>query len=346
MSYPAIRALKKSFKAKITLLTSPMAKPVVECLGEIDEVIVFDFPWVKNNSTGHERDFTKIISELQGRHFDAAVIFTVFSQNPLPAAMFAYTAGIPRGLAYCRENPYGLITHWLPDEEPYGFIQHQVKRDLALVASVGATAEDDKLSISIPDSSRDSVREKLRARFAKIDSPWLILHPGVSEKKREYPLEKWISLGKKLAAAGYQMIITGSPGEKDLCNALAESIGQKAVSMGGEFSFVEFAAAIEMCSLVISVNTATIHIAAATSTPVIVFYALTNPQHLPWKTRGRYFAYQVDSNVRSKNEVLRFVHEQMDKRQFDFRTVDVFNTAISILNDPQSAEFFPELIPL
>src|SRR3954468_6119005 len=47
MSAPAIRALKGSFSSNITLLTSSMAAGIVPHIAEIDEVIVFDLPWIK-----------------------------------------------------------------------------------------------------------------------------------------------------------------------------------------------------------------------------------------------------------------------------------------------------------
>jgi ADP-heptose:LPS heptosyltransferase len=55
------------------------------------------------------------------------------------------------------------------------------------------------------------------------------------------------------------------------------------------------------------VNTATIHIAAARQTPVIVLYALTNPQHTPWKVSGNIFPFTVQEGMQSKNEVIRYV---------------------------------------
>jgi ADP-heptose:LPS heptosyltransferase len=69
-----------------------------------------------------------------------------------------------------------------------------------------------------------------------------------------------------------------------------------------------------MAPLVISVNTGTVHIAAATQTPVIVLYALTNPQHTPWEVSSKVLFYSVNENLRSKNEIVRYVTEQiMDK---------------------------------
>ena len=346
MSAPAIAALRSAFNAKITLLTSSMARPVTSLLNDIDEVIVFDLPWVKK-AAASDQEIPSIIQQLKQRQFDAAVIFTVFSQNPLPAAMLAYMAGIPKVLAYCRENPYDLITDWIPDAEPYTFMQHQVRRDLELVAAVGAAAVQDDIRINILPEFSTTVSEKLQTLGIQPNKPWLILHPGVSEEKRQYPQADWVELGKKLTSAGYQLLITGSAKEKEITASLSAAIGQGAYSLGSVCSFGEFTALIKMSPLVISVNTATIHIASATSTPVIVLYALSNPQHLPWKAKGRYFAFEIKETLRSRNEVLKFVHGRMDLTPVQlFTPEDVYAAAVEILEKPQTAASFPELVEI
>src|SRR5437588_876777 len=194
MSGPAIRALKERFAAHITVLTSSQAKAIASFMPEIDETIVFDLPWVKTERVTDADSVLLLVDALKLRRFDAAVIFTVYSQNPLPTAMLAYMAGIPKVLAYCRENPYSLLTDWLPDEEPYRFIRHQVRRDLELVKSIGAVPSCENLCLQISDIS-DTVTQKLEI---EIDRPWLILHAGVSEAKRQYPFDLWIETAQKL----------------------------------------------------------------------------------------------------------------------------------------------------
>ena len=213
MSSPAIRALKETFNSRITLLTSPMAAGLAPYLKEIDEVISYDIPWVKAAYSADKNQFFSIVSELKSRNFDAAVIFTVYSQNPLPGAMLAYLADIPVRAAYCRENPYQLLTHWVPDEEPYTFIRHQVKRDLDLAASLGASTQDEKIRMEITDEHWPALQDKLSSLGINVQKPWLLLHPGVSEKKREYPPELWVETAKQLSG-DFQLLFTGGKSEK------------------------------------------------------------------------------------------------------------------------------------
>jgi lipopolysaccharide heptosyltransferase II len=331
MSVPAIRALKETFGAKITVLTSSMAKGIVEHIPEIDEAIIFDLPWVKTQQEVDRDSISDIIEIIKSKEFDAAVIFTVYSQSPMPTAMLAYLAAIPKVLAYCRENPYQLINCWVPDQEPYDLIKHQVRRDLDLVQHVGASTKNESLSIQSNERLWQSVIEKLTAVGVDSAKPWILLHAGVSEKKREYPVECWLEAAKLLIGQGYQIILTGSASEKQLTDQLELKIGQGAFSAGGQFVIDEFICLVKHAPVLVSVNTGTIHIAAAVGTPVVVLYAQTNPQHTPWGVPNKVLEFQVPAHARSKNEVIKYVNETHYSRPAGFPTAADVVTAVNEL---------------
>jgi ADP-heptose:LPS heptosyltransferase len=92
---------------------------------------------------------------------------------------------------------------------------------------------------------------------------------------------------------------------------LRSDIGDRSSSAAGLLSIDEFMALIDIAPVVLSVNTGTVHIAAALKTPVVVLYAMTNPQHTPWKVQCEVFPYPVDKALESKNEILRYMKEHM-----------------------------------
>lgn len=316
MSSPAIRALKETFKCKITLLTSAMGNVIAPFISEIDETIVADLPWIKTNAPVDTKQLFHLIDLLKSHSFDGAVIFTVYSQNPMPAAMLAYMADIPRRLAYCRENPYHLLTNWIVEKEPFTFIQHQVSRDINLVKMVGAETETKKIKISFSADAKNKAMKKVAEQGVDIKKNWIILHPGVSETKREYPQNEWVRTGQILRdKLSLQMLITGASSELALCKQISEQIGESAFCLAGLLSIEEFIALISEAPLVVSVNTGTVHIAAATQTPVIVLYALTNPQHTPWEVPSKTLYFSVHEDLRSKNEIVNYVTQKVMNKE-------------------------------
>jgi ADP-heptose:LPS heptosyltransferase len=286
-----------------------------------------------------------MIRMLKEKKFDAAVVFTVFSQNPMPSIMLAYLADIPRRLAYCRENPYELLTDWVIEEEPYAFIRHQVKRDRDLVKHVGATVKDDRLKLTISNLSWQASYSKLLKAGLSTEKPWIIFHPGVSEKKREYPIELWAEAGKMIVQQlDYQIVITGTGSERKITERIESDIGENALSVAGMFDLHELIGLIQHSPLVISVNTGIIHIAAATQTKIIVLYALTNPQHTPWKAIGKILPYSIPQDLQSKNQVLQFVQQTYFHQTLDMiQPEEITAAAREILIDHQH-QLIPELV--
>jgi lipopolysaccharide heptosyltransferase II len=334
MSGPALRHLKQGLNARITVLTSSMASGVVPFMSEIDELITFDLPWVKNDNSNGPDDLPAMIDALRQRKFDAAVIFTVYSQNPLPSAMIAYQAGIPKVLAYCRENPYGLISDWVVDEEPYAFISHQVDRDLRLVSKVCPITSDVKLKLTADETLWPGIAEQLTAVGLDLSRPWLILHPGVSEIKRQLANELWVASAKKLVASGFQILLTGTTTEKQLTDNLQSQIGEWALNTAGLFNIGQMITLIKKARLLLSVNTGTVHLAAAVGTPVVVLYAQTNPQHTPWMVPHVVIEFPVAEELKSKNDIIRQVDQTLYAQPAQMPDPDVIVKAVLGLINP------------
>lgn len=306
MTTPALRALKEALpECKLTLLTSSAGALIAPCIPEIDEHLTFDVPWVKNDTEADPTAITMAVAMLKAYAFDGAVIFTTYSQNPLPAAMLCYMAGIPQVLGYCRENPYQLISSWVPDPEPLELVRHEVERQLALVKTIGIKApKDTHLSLQVPAASHASATKKLKTLGVNLARPWLIMHTAASEAKRCYDPKGYITAAQYLIPKGWQIVLTGSSGESAYVHAVATGIGRGAVDASGKLSLEELCAAIAVAPILVSNNTGPVHIAAATGTPVVVLYAQTNPQHTPWQVPSRVLYFPVPATMRSKNRFL------------------------------------------
>ena len=287
MTTPAIRACKDSFGCRVTLLTSAAGAAVAPFVPEIDEAVSFAAPWMKPAAGGND---AAMIRQLQSRGFDAAVVFTVFSQNPLPAAYLCYLAGIPLRLAHCHENPYHLLTDWVPDPEPAATIRHEVQRQLDLVARVGARAADQRLSFRVPDAARAAVRRL----FPAVDKPLVVVHPGATAASRRYPPEQFArATDLVIEETGCHAVFTGDATEEALIRGVQARMAHPSRSLVGQLTLAELGALIEAADLLISNNTGPAHIAAALGTPVVDLYALTNPQHTPWQVQSRVLFHDV-----------------------------------------------------
>ncbi|HEX6998745.1 MAG TPA: glycosyltransferase family 9 protein [Gammaproteobacteria bacterium] len=290
MTTPALRAVKRAHPERhVTLLTSRSGAEVGRLSPDVDEVIAYDAPWVKATAArARSAQDHRLVRKLAGMEFDAAVIFTVYSQSPLPAAMMCYLADIPRRLAHCRENPYQLLTDWVPETEPGPAVRHEVRRQLDLVATVGWTTDDERLRLAIPPQADERIGRRVAALGLDANRPWAVVHPGASAPSRRYPEERFAAAVRALAKLhGWRIVLTGTRSEEPLLRRVRMRAGVPAISLGGSLSLAELAALIRRAPLLISNNTGPVHVAAAVGTPVVDLYALTNPQHTPWQVPSR-----------------------------------------------------------
>ncbi|RQR40893.1 MULTISPECIES: glycosyltransferase family 9 protein [unclassified Burkholderia] len=308
MTTPALRALKESGRGRrLTLLTSRTGAALAKHLPMVDDVWTYDAPWVKHPDVRGDPvvDLDMIDRLLAGR-FDAAVIFTVYSQSPLPAAMMCWLAGIPLRLAHCRENPYELLTDRVPETEPDSRVRHEVARQLALVRAIGAKTCDWRMAFEPGDAARRALHSRLRAALLRIGGPrrpapartrWLVVHPGASAASRRWPAERFGDVAARLAPLFDGIAVTGGTDERALVDAVCERAGPRAVPLAGVLPLGELGALIETADLLLTNNSGPVHLAAALGTPVVDLYALTNPQHTPWRVPHR--ALNVDVPCRN-----------------------------------------------
>ncbi len=314
MTTPAMRALKQSHpERQVTLLASRGGAQAAAHIPEVDAVIPYDAPWMKLAQPTLPSADLAMRALIESRRFDAAVIFTVYSQSPLPAALMCHLAGIPLRLAHCRENPYHLLTHWVPETEPAKGVRHEVRRQLDLVAFVGARTDDERLSLRVSAEARLHATMRLAEAGIDPDRPWIVLHPGATAASRRYDPDRFGRVAWELARALHcQVAITGDRSEVALVDRVRAAAGRCAHSLAGVLSLTEFAGLLAQAPLLISNNTGAVHVAAAVGTPVVDLYALTNPQHTPWQVPSRVLSKDVPCKYCYKSQCPRGTNACLD----------------------------------
>jgi ADP-heptose:LPS heptosyltransferase len=301
---PAIHAVRESLpNGSITLLASPVGAQAGRLNPDIDDVIVYQAPWM---DPWHELPLEPereqaMVRTLTAGQFDAAIIFTSFRQSPLPAAYLCYLAGIPLRAAASIDGPGSLLTtrHKHPER-----MMHEVERGLDLVGALGMTTSERDLVLDVPDIVRHEATRALRERAVDLDRPLIVVHPGCSMPARTYPWELFASVIELLVERfSANVVLTGVQSEAELAARIMARVTpaaqQSLYSVAGVLPFPAFCALIEMASLTITNNTGPMHIAAATKTPVIALFALTNPpeQWGPWKVPHQLLYHDVSCRI-------------------------------------------------
>lgn len=308
MTTPALAALHESLPgASLTLLGGPSAAAVAPHLTMLDAIWPVAMPWtalgrdcLQDDDASPGSAERELVERLAAERFDAAVIFTVCTQSALPAALLCRMAGIPLRLAHSRENPYGLLTDWVPETDRIADgMRHEVQRQLELVAAVGCTTPDERLRWRVTDIEREAVAARLEALGIAPGRPYVVMHPGATAATRRWPPERFGELAAALVQrTGIAVVFAGDTDDLPaVATALAAVPTDKPdapiVSLASELSLGQLAALIGEAKLVVCNNSAPSHLAAALGTPVACLYALTNPQHTPWRVSSEVLNHDV-----------------------------------------------------
>lgn len=332
MTTPAIQAIRQtSPQARITLLGSRSGAALARHVPAIDDVITYDAPWAKGPSHGDLTD-RRLLTTLRRGHFDAAIIFTVCTQSPLPAALMCRLAGIPLRLAHCRENPYDLLTDWVPDrEECRDGMRHEVTRQLDLVRSVGFHTADERLVFRYTATDVLSMRRKFAAAGGDLDRPYIVVHPGATAASRRYPAERFGVAAEGIGQdTGCQVVYTGGHDEQPLVALAQSQMSLPSLSLTGQLTLGELASLVAGAQVTVCNNSGPAHIAAALETPVVVLYAMTNPQHTPWRVRSHVLHHEVPCRNCLKSTCPQGHHDCLLKVQPD----EVVEAALDLIDAP------------
>jgi ADP-heptose:LPS heptosyltransferase len=285
MTEPAIRALRSTpdgVRRHVTLWTSPAGAAIAPLLPLVDDVVVWDAPWTPAGNDAD--DDMAMIERLRAGGFDAAVVFTVETQSALPAAVYCRLAGIPRRATRTRENPYGVLTDWLPEGDAPA---HEVLRQLSLATSLGGAVTDDRIAVAVPASAEAEATSALAAAGVDPDDRWLVVHPGAVASSRRYPAEGFAAAADLLAQRGWRVVLTGTAADHPQLDAMRRAMRSSPADIADRLDAPAFAALLSAAPVVVTNNTGAAHLAAAVGSPVVDLYALTNLQHTPWRTESR-----------------------------------------------------------
>lgn len=258
---PAVRAVAAG-AASVTVLAGPRGAEAARLLPGVDDVLVFDSPWISPDPGPVDRaTVTALVDLLQGR-FDAALVLTSFHQSALPTALVLRLAGIPWIAAVSTDYPGSLLDVRLP-EPPDG---PEPERMLAVARGAGW---------SLPRGDDGGLR--LRAdlpEVAGLPARYVVVHPGADAPARAYPAARWTQVVGTLTGRGHSVVVTGGPGEEDLTAAVAGGAGR---DLGGRLGIPELAAVIRGAEALAVGNTGPAHLAAAVGTPVVSLFSPVVP---------------------------------------------------------------------
>jgi ADP-heptose:LPS heptosyltransferase len=275
---PAVAAVAQ--RHDVAMLVSAAGEAAARLLPGVGEVHVSSAPWSGFTPPPVDASqVTALVETLRSRRFDAAVVLTSYHQSPLPLALILRLAGIAFIAAASEDYPGSLLDVRLPAVHPDD-PRHEVERALATVRAAGLAAPAPPEADSSP--IRLAVRTPLPSPPVGLpEGQLVVVHPGASVPARAPLPQDAAAYVAALSAAGWRVVVTGGPQERELTAAVA---GDAGLDLGGRTTLAELAAVLSAAACVVVGNTGPAHLAAAVGTPVVSLFSPVVPRQwwAPW----------------------------------------------------------------
>jgi predicted lipopolysaccharide heptosyltransferase III len=273
LTTPSIAALREKFpSAHLSLVVSPAVTELLPAITGIDKVFTV---------RGKTDDAFDWIALSLGR-FDYCLDFTRNDRSAfltfLSGARKRVTSDHPILRTKLRARSYNEFV-----ESPVGFL-HTVDYHLALLQPLGIENASRAIRLDLPESTVQKADEILEA--AGIAEDFVILHPGSARAEKFWEPNRWGLVIDHVREAGIKCVITGgrSPIEQAQIGAIKASTKSGVVDLSGKTSLLTLAALVRKARLLVTVDSAPMHFAAAWDTPQVVLFGPTNPFH--WHPRS------------------------------------------------------------
>ncbi|MBV8644282.1 MAG: glycosyltransferase family 9 protein [Candidatus Eremiobacteraeota bacterium] len=267
---PAVRALARS--GDVYFACGPNGEAAARLLPGVAGIVRFTAEWIEGEPLPVDSAaLAATVAELEALAIDEAVIFTSFHQSPLPTALVLRLAGVARIHAISVDYPGSLLDTRLRIDDDI----HEVERSLALVCAAGfePASDDDRRLRVLP---LPSTAHLVQGRFVAVQ-------PGATVPARRWQPEKMRALVERLSERRH-VVVLGSAAEAALTAFVAGGSG--ALDLAGKTTFAEFAGLVARADALIVGNSAGIHVASATGTPVVTIFppTIAPVRFAPWQT--------------------------------------------------------------
>lgn len=269
---PSLRMIRKKFpEAHVSLLVDPRFSPVISDCPYLNEIIPFD--------RGKAQSWVWLVrfaKRLRREGFDLSVDF----QNTKRTHFLTFLAGIPERYGY-RRGIFGTLLNRA--DLTFAQADSPVRHQFRILSRLGINQLDERLELWPDPESEEAVRELFQASGRVLNGRLVGLAIGSSVRwaTKRWPIESFRLLAERLIRElDCQVVLIGSPEDQPLAEQLGLG-GDKVVNLVGKTSLRGLVSLVKQCGVLVTGDTAPLHIGGALGVRTIALFGPTDPgRHL------------------------------------------------------------------
>ena len=277
---PVVTALKRFDPgSRITWILQPAPASLVRGHPDVDEILIFE------NARGWQ-GMLDLRAELAQREFDLVLDLQVYLKAGLVTALTRAPVKLGFDRARARDMNWLFTTERIPPHAS----QHVQDQYLEFLTALGISAEPLEWKLG-PWAGELAMRERVQAMLPR---PFATLVIGASHREKEWLPERWAEVASALRSDfGIEPVLAGGRSARELDTARRIDAAGTPVQSTLGVPLRELVAILDASELVISLDTAPLHMSVALERPVISLMGYNNPKRVgPYR---RYHDLIVDA---------------------------------------------------
>ncbi|MGZ3638757.1 MAG: glycosyltransferase family 9 protein [Ktedonobacterales bacterium] len=286
LATPALRALRLRYPAaRIDLLTTPTAAPLLVSSSLVDHVYILDKYAFDTPRALLRRPWRLLPTLLQLTELRRTAYDTVLLPHHLTLRFgrlkyrLLLKALAPRLTAGLDNGHGGFLDLRVPDN---GFgARHEAEYCQEVAQAVDASLPPGERGIHLSDLGWGDVCAPLASHPTEAAPPVIALHPGSGSYSlaRRWPVDRYVELGRRLHDTyGARLLLVGGPEERPLVESLLDLLGRPdwAEDATGALSPHQLALRLSQCALFVGNDSFPMHLAASVGLPTVAIFGPSN----------------------------------------------------------------------
>ena len=268
LSLPLVQVLKeKKPDCSIDFMCIPKTSEILKGNPYINKVIIFD----KHESAKGISGFRNIVSEVKKNKYDVVISVQRYTRSSIIAKL----SGAEKRISYDNSS----LPYFYTDKVPYSQ-KHEISRVLDLLQPLGIV----ELKIIKPelfpsDDDKREVSKIFNGLGIKSKSELICIAPGSVWFTKRFPEEKFIELLNMMDKSDFKIALIGGKEDIKLCEKIiSKTTNNEVYNFAGKLSILQSAELIKNGSLLITNDSAPLHLANAVGTKVIALFGSTTKE--------------------------------------------------------------------
>ncbi len=320
LTVPAVAAVRKHFpQARITLVAAHGSRELLPAIPGIDRTFV----------AGGGLSDIPLWCQIGTARFEYCLDFSRTDRS----AFLTWLSGAKKRITYdtVRHEPIRQLSYneFIPSRVR---AVHTVDHHLALLAPLGVHDASPEIHLALPAPAKERAGQIIAAQ--QLGENFIVIHPGSARAEKFWVARRWAEVVNAFHAQ-MPVVVTGgrSVMERLHIAEIKSQLEQPIVDLSGQLDLLTLGALLARARLLVTIDSAPMHLAAALGVPQLALFGPTNPFH--WRPRT---AAALVLQGAGRGPLRDFQPRQPSAAMNEISTEQVIDAMQSLLSKPAARE--------